>query len=107
LLVRPNRSLPPDEFWRGVMPSQAANSLPDRNRLGSLTVAAIALAPNDPDARNRRKKLAEPVASMPLRQPRLDLPDLGLRVVQLRHDKPQNRPRQFRQAGFVLFDRRD
>jgi hypothetical protein len=36
--------------------SQAGNSRPDRNRLGSLTVAAIALAPNDSDARNRRKE---------------------------------------------------
>jgi hypothetical protein len=44
---------------------------------------------------------------MPLRQPRLNLPDLGLRIVQLRHDEPQDRPRQFRQASFVLFDRCD
>jgi hypothetical protein len=41
------------------------------------------------------------------RQSRLDLPDLGLRIVQLRHDEPQDRPRQFRQANFVLFDRCD
>jgi hypothetical protein len=40
LLVRSSSSLPSEEFWRGVMPSQAANSRPDRNRLGSLTVRA-------------------------------------------------------------------
>ena len=45
LLVRPKRSLPPLEFCRGVIPSQAANSRPDRNREGSATVTAIALAP--------------------------------------------------------------
>jgi Transposase len=45
--VRPKRSLPPLEFCRGVIPSQAANSRPDRNREGSATVAAIALAPLD------------------------------------------------------------
>ena len=36
------------EFCRGVIPSQAANSRPDRNRDGSVTVAAIALAPMMP-----------------------------------------------------------
>src|SRR5215213_8366389 len=48
LLVRPKRSLPPLEFCRGVIPSQAANSRPDRNTEGSATVAAIALAPMMP-----------------------------------------------------------
>jgi hypothetical protein len=40
-----------------------------------------------------------------LRKPCLNLADLGLRIVQLRHDQAQDRPRQFRQAGFVFFDR--
>jgi hypothetical protein len=48
LLVRPKRSLPPLEFCRSVMPSQTANSRPDRNREGSATVAAMALAPMMP-----------------------------------------------------------
>ena len=48
LLVRPNRSLPPLEFCRGVIPSHAANSRPDRNSDGSVTVAAIAVAPMTP-----------------------------------------------------------
>jgi transketolase len=48
LLVPSKRSLPPLEFCRGVMPSQAANSRPDRNREGRATVAAMALAPMMP-----------------------------------------------------------
>src|SRR5215469_15246507 len=48
LPVRPNLSLPPLEFCRGVIPSQAANSRPDRNNEGLGTVAAIALAPMMP-----------------------------------------------------------
>ncbi len=33
--------------------------------------------------------------------------DFGLCIVQLRHDQPQERARQFRKTGMVLFDRRD
>jgi hypothetical protein len=62
LLVRPKRSLPPLEFCRGIMPSQAANSRPDRNREGSATVAAMALAPMMPTpgtvASNRLTRLS-------------------------------------------------
>src|SRR5271157_2918917 len=103
LLVRPSRSLPPEEFWRGVMPSQAANSRPEWNRFGSETVAAIALAPMMPTW-NSCQQFADPIAPMPFGQFRLDLPDFGLRIVQLRHDEPKNRPRKLRQRGIVLFD---
>jgi hypothetical protein len=48
LLVLPNRSLPPLECCRGVIPSLAANSRPDLNKCGSVTVAATALAPMMP-----------------------------------------------------------
>ena len=41
----PQSLLPPLEFCRGVIPSHAANSRPDRNSDGSVTVAAIAVAP--------------------------------------------------------------
>ena len=37
--------------------------------------------PHDADAWNRRKQSAEPVGAMPLPQPRLNLTDLGLRIV--------------------------
>src|SRR5438045_2258065 len=40
----PRRCLPPVEFCRGTRPSQAANSRPLRNPLGSATLAAIAVA---------------------------------------------------------------
>ena len=44
LVMPPSLCLPPDEFWRGVRPSQAANSRPDRNADGSDIVAAKAVA---------------------------------------------------------------
>ena len=37
--------------------------------------------PHDADARNGSKQSAEPAIAMPLRQPRLDQTDLGLRIV--------------------------
>jgi uncharacterized protein (DUF2237 family) len=37
--------LPPVEFCRGTSPTQAANSRPDLNADGSVTVAAMAAAP--------------------------------------------------------------
>jgi hypothetical protein len=40
--------LPPLEFCRGVMPSQAEKSRPESNMPGSVTVAAMALAPMMP-----------------------------------------------------------
>jgi hypothetical protein len=42
LVIPPSRSFPPDEFWRGVSPIQAANSRPDAKTEGSDTVAATA-----------------------------------------------------------------
>lgn len=48
LVMRPSRSLPPLEFCDGVSPSQAANSLPERNCPGSATDAASAVAPTGP-----------------------------------------------------------
>src|SRR5207342_3709446 len=42
--ILPRRFLPPVEFCRGTRPSQAANSRPLRKPLGSVTVAAIAVA---------------------------------------------------------------
>ncbi len=44
LLIRPNRSLPSEEFCLGTRPSQAASCRPEENRDGSLTVATKALA---------------------------------------------------------------
>lgn len=44
LVMPPSLCLPPDEFCRGVSPSQAANSRPDRNADGSGIVAAKAVA---------------------------------------------------------------
>src|ERR1700730_12701385 len=40
----PRRSFPPDNFCRGVSPSQAANSRPDLKCEGSVTVVAMAVA---------------------------------------------------------------
>ena len=48
LLVWPKRSSPPLEFRRGVISGQTANSRPNRNREGSTTVSAMALAPMTP-----------------------------------------------------------
>ena len=42
--MRPSLSLPPDEFWRGTRPSEAENSRPERNAVGSVTEAARAVA---------------------------------------------------------------
>ena len=42
--MRPSRSLPPEEFWRGTSPRKAANSRPERNGPGSVTAAARAVA---------------------------------------------------------------
>ena len=44
LEMRPRRSLPPEEFWRGTSPKKAANSRPERNRFGSVTEAASVLS---------------------------------------------------------------
>src|SRR5215469_7877510 len=85
LLVRPSRSLPPLEFCRGVIPSQAANSRPDRNSDGSATVAAIALAPMMPIPGT-----ADLALPMPFGQPRLDLPNPEHRVVHLLNDQLQD-----------------
>ncbi len=43
-MMRPSRSFPPVEFYLSVRPSQAANSRPERNLVGSGAVAAIGLA---------------------------------------------------------------
>ena len=48
LEIRPRRSLPPLEFCKGVSPSHAANCRPDWNWVGSVTVAARAVAPSRP-----------------------------------------------------------
>src|SRR5215470_16222822 len=40
----PSCCLPPVEFWRGTSPIHAARSRPDLKALGSVTVAAIAVA---------------------------------------------------------------
>jgi len=77
LLVRSNRSLPPLEFCRGVFPSQAANSRPDRNREGSRTVAAM-LAPVNANTRYDRQQTADPALPMPSGEAPLDLPDLAV-----------------------------
>jgi muconolactone delta-isomerase len=57
-------SLPPLEFCRGVIPSQAANSRPDLNKDGSATVAAMALAP----ARLERLKADEKARAQDLQR---------------------------------------
>ena len=44
---------------------------------------------------------------MPFGPFRLDLPDLGLRIVQLRHDQPRDRARQFWQCEIIGINRRD
>lgn len=44
LVIPPSLCLPPEEFCRGVRPSQAANSRPDRKADGSGIVAAKAVA---------------------------------------------------------------
>jgi Tat protein secretion system quality control protein TatD with DNase activity len=57
--------LPPVEFCLGTSPSQAANSLPLRNVLGSATVAAMAVAMIGPMPWNGSQSLADWVALMP------------------------------------------
>jgi hypothetical protein len=66
-------------------------------------VAAIVLA----DAWNGCQQFADPVAPMPFGQFRLDLPNFGLRIVQLCRDEPQDRLHQFRQCEIVGINRRD
>src|SRR5262252_434287 len=97
LLVRPSRSLPPLEFCRGVIPSQAANSRPERNSEGSATVAAIART-HDADTRHRCNGLADLALPMPLGQTRLDLSHSGHRIMQLMHDQLQDLSREFRKS---------
>src|SRR5262245_23904164 len=46
--MRPRRSFPPDEFCRGVSPSQAENSRLDLKCEGSVTVVAMAVAVINP-----------------------------------------------------------
>jgi hypothetical protein len=59
------------------------------------------------DAWNGCQQFADPIAPMPFGQFRLDLPDFGLRIIQLRHDEPENRPRKFRQCEIIGINRRD
>src|SRR5215472_7480367 len=102
LLVRPKRSLPPLEFCRGVIPSQAANSRPNRNREGSATVAAIALAPMMPTpgtvASNRLIRLCRcHLARRPF-----DLSDSDHCAVQLVDDRLQDRARELRKPLLLM-----
>src|SRR6266536_6066330 len=57
LEIGPSFCLPPVESWRGTSPIQAAKSRPDRNAVGSVTVAAIAVA-QGPDSCTATKRRA-------------------------------------------------
>ena len=83
------------------MPSQAANSRPERNRLGSVTVAAIALAPMIPTpgtvaSRRLTRLLPMPLASCASISRILATVSFNWATIEL-----QDRPRQFRQAALV------
>jgi hypothetical protein len=61
--MRPSRSLPPVELWRGVRPRKAANSRPLAKALISWIVAVVAEAVTGPTPGMVVKRLAVSSAS--------------------------------------------
>ena len=98
LVVRPSRSLPPLECWRGVSPSQAAKSRPRRN------VSAPAPAPparwrRRPDAGDGHQPPGERVGLGPSGDLDVQDGDLGLQRLQGLRQHLQHRSRLRRQIG--------
>ena len=91
LLIPPSRSLPPLLCDFGVSPSQAANWRPDRNKIGSGTLAAIALAVIGPMPGIVAQPPARLAGPMPLEDFRLDLLDLLFDVFDLADQAPAGR----------------
>src|SRR5437660_1359014 len=84
LEIGPSFCLPPVESCRGTSPIQAAKLRPDRKTVGSATVAAIALAPDDTDARDGLKPLARLVRAVLRLDSLLDRSDQRLHRLKLR-----------------------
>jgi hypothetical protein len=80
--------LPPVEFCRGTRPSQAANSRPLRNMLGSATVAATAVALMGPMPGMLAKRWLTGLVWC--QDPRFDGSDPRLEFVNLLGDQPQH-----------------
>jgi hypothetical protein len=87
----PSLSLPPVEFCRGTRPIQAARSRPDLNALGSVMVAAIAVAPMMPIDFLTRDERGNPTGAI-----------VAVHLNFSRLAKPRTAAARFRRPGWVF-----
>src|SRR5712671_3176947 len=101
------RSYPPLLCARGVRPSQAANCRPDWKSVASGTAAAIALARDRTDARDRRQSATGIAGAVPRHYALLDPCDLVSDNAQLIDEAVQRYSGQLWQTILRLMQRDD